>query len=264
MIWTIIQISLLRLLHNRVELLLTFVVPIAFFSVFALIFGTGIGSGTTPKVKVVLVDTVKSDESAAIAAALRESAGLRFMDGGEPDDPQGVDGLGFDGLGVDEASEMVRTGSVTIGITLKPGANGSIESDLLADASDQVAGQVVSALVGRELVISRTRVAANRSRALVRRPPVDSLAQPSAAAGLTELPDPTEMVQIVDVIGEGKANPVVSMYAAGIAVMFLLFGATGGGGVLLEERELRQRFGEPYEAYCRQVPRFFPRFRKAS
>ena len=38
-------------------------------------------------------------------------------------------------------------------------------------------------------------------------------------------------------IGEGKANPVVSMYAAGIAVMFLLFGATGGGGVLLEERE---------------------------
>jgi ABC-2 type transport system permease protein len=27
------------------------------------------------------------------------------------------------------------------------------------------------------------------------------------------------------------------MYAAGIAVMFLLFGASGGGGVLLEERE---------------------------
>jgi ABC-2 type transport system permease protein len=38
-------------------------------------------------------------------------------------------------------------------------------------------------------------------------------------------------------MGQGKANPVVSMYAAGIAVMFLLFGATGGGGVLLEERE---------------------------
>ena len=29
--------------------------------------------------------------------------------------------------------------------------------------------------------------------------------------------------------------------------------------VLLEEKELRQRFGEPYLDYCRSVPRFFPR-----
>ena len=39
-------------------------------------------------------------------------------------------------------------------------------------------------------------------------------------------------VRVVDVMGEGKSNPVISMYAAGIAVMFLLFGATGGGGAL--------------------------------
>jgi protein-S-isoprenylcysteine O-methyltransferase Ste14 len=30
--------------------------------------------------------------------------------------------------------------------------------------------------------------------------------------------------------------------------------------VVLEERELRDRFGEEYEAYCRRVPRFVPRF----
>jgi len=44
-------------------------------------------------------------------------------------------------------------------------------------------------------------------------------------------------IEVIDVMAAGKTNPVVSMYAAGIAVMFLLFGATGGGGVLLEEQE---------------------------
>jgi protein-S-isoprenylcysteine O-methyltransferase Ste14 len=30
--------------------------------------------------------------------------------------------------------------------------------------------------------------------------------------------------------------------------------------VVLEERELRERFGEAYNEYCRRVPRFIPRF----
>ena len=29
--------------------------------------------------------------------------------------------------------------------------------------------------------------------------------------------------------------------------------------VLMEERELRERFGAEYEAYCQQVPRWIPR-----
>jgi len=41
----------------------------------------------------------------------------------------------------------------------------------------------------------------------------------------------------IDLLAADKASPVVSMYAAGIAVMFLLFGAVGNAGSLLEEEE---------------------------
>ena len=35
-----------------------------------------------------------------------------------------------------------------------------------------------------------------------------------------------------------------------------------GGAVLHEEKLLREKFGEAYEAYCREVPRFVPRLRR--
>jgi ABC-2 type transport system permease protein len=44
-------------------------------------------------------------------------------------------------------------------------------------------------------------------------------------------------IECVDVLGGKKTNPVIAMYAAGIAVMFLLFSATTASGSLLEERE---------------------------
>ena len=34
--------------------------------------------------------------------------------------------------------------------------------------------------------------------------------------------------------------------------------------VILEEHELRERFGDAYERYCREVPRFIPRLRRHS
>lgn len=242
MIWTVLQIHARRLLHNRIELLLTFVVPIAFFSVFALIFGKGIGGGSTPKVKVVLADEVQSELSETVAETLRKNSGLRFMESESESD-----------LTREQASEIVRSGRATIGIVVRQGEDQSISADLLADSSDQVAPQVVSAIVGRELIVlqaqaaeaarlrageAEARTAAARGETTVRRPSLED-------EEVAQLPKPEPNVEdealagvkIVDVLGEGKSNPVVSMYAAGIAVMFLLFGASGGGGALLEERE---------------------------
>jgi len=58
-------------------------------------------------------------------------------------------------------------------------------------------------------------------------------------------------------IGIGGLSLIINYHG-----MYWLFLATCAGlylVVLLEERELRQRFGTPYEEYCRTVPRLLPR-----
>ncbi len=249
MIWTVFKVNLRRLMHNRVELMLTFIVPIAFFSVFAVIFGDGIGSGSTSKIKAIVLDEAGTRLSRTVAESLKQSAGLRFMSDQAPDS-----------MTSDHARQLVRRGSVTLAIILRPDGD-TITIDLLADASDQVAGQVASALVSQSLMVAeaeRTRqrqqqvafVSAAEVRggtsgrsgnpASVAATMNRTSAKPAANSPALHTSGPTtatDAVRVVDVMGAGKTNPVVSMYAAGIAVMFLLFGATGGGGALLEERE---------------------------
>ena len=246
MVWMVLKTNLRRLTHNRAELLLMFVVPVIFFSIFAVIFGQGLG--TTPKIKVVIADRCDSEASQSIVETLLESPGLRPMSDVSPA-----------ALSRQEARGMVRRGTVSMAIVLESDGRG-VAAELLSDASDQVAGQVVSAIVSRTLAMSGAAEPfppAGLSDAPV--PPAgvaraafieaategtsDRSGEPDAAGasptgdGADEAPADRESVRIVDVMGAGKSNPVVSMYAAGIAVMFLLFGATTGGGALLEERE---------------------------
>lgn len=223
MIWTVWQINVRRLLHNPMELLLTFVVPIAFFSIFAAIFGGGVGIGSTPKIKVIAVDQWGSPTSHALIEDLTESPGLRFMR-----DPEQT------AVTSEEAKEMVRRGSIGMALIVKQ--NGErVAVELLTDSSDQVAAQVVTAIVTQSIVEAQIQQRPIRFAA-TEIPPGAAGPDPSLS-GAPEAGSIAQSVQVVDVIGEGKSNPVVSMYAAGIAVMFLLFGATGGGGALLEERE---------------------------
>jgi len=229
MILTVLQISCRRLLHNPVELLLTFLVPIAFFSIFAVIFGGGLGRGTTPRIKVVAVDEMQSVVSRQVMSALREQESLRFVRENDAKE-----------LKRDEAMELVRSGSATMAIVLR-NDHDQLAAELMADASDQVASQVVAAVVNRSMMLSEAEFQVSQLDGNGQNDDGNSVAAVQTGVA-NDKPFGIEAslkrkVEVIDVMGEGKANPVVSMYASGIAVMFLLFGATGGGGALLEERE---------------------------
>ncbi len=58
-------------------------------------------------------------------------------------------------------------------------------------------------------------------------------------------------------LGEALAFRSLALAAIGVA----FFAGTTLFVLLYEEPTLRRKFGAEYEAYCRQVPRWIPRFR---
>ena len=233
MIWTVVRVGLLRMWHGRTEILLTFVVPIVFFTIFAFIFDEQIGLGKSPKVNLALVDEDDTELSHEFVSALAEWETLRIW---APVEHR--DGL-FVFSSIEPAKDLVLAGTLPLAVVVPEGWTASLSDPgkegvdlrLLADSSDPVATQVVTALLRQ----TSGQLMGERARQQIRsflslspdqfaESPVSRFAAPVA-------------VEVVDLFAADKANPVVSMYAAGIAVMFLLFGAVGNSGTLLEEEE---------------------------
>ena len=76
MIGTILRVFWIHLRRDRVVWVLTFLVPVAFFSIFAIIF-SGQGRGSTPTVKVAVVDEDGSDFSKKLVVAMERDKSLR-------------------------------------------------------------------------------------------------------------------------------------------------------------------------------------------
>ena len=70
--------------------------------------------------------------------------------------------------------------------------------------------------------------------------------------------NPIMAAELLVIWGEGRyvASWGVTVYAIAISVAAHLL------VVHIEEPELRERFGESYEEYCREVPRWLPRLRR--
>src|SRR5262249_15389433 len=255
MIATLLRIFWIHLRRDRVVWLLTFIVPVAFFSIFALIFSSQ-GRNSTPTVRVAVVDEDRSDFSKKLVSTLEKDKSLRVstrLDSGEGD----AGTL----LTRKDAETLVRDGKVSAAIILPKGLSQSFPSfsgdrptiEVLADTSDPVAPQMLSGMLqglvmtaapdamlkgglgelskwGGALTPKQQEVI-EKAEQFLNRPAQEGQNEGAATSGLLK-------VKVVDVLGQEKANPVVAFYAAATAVMFLLFScANGAGGSMLEEVE---------------------------
>lgn len=252
MIWTVMQTSWRRLKNNRSELFLTFIVPIVFFSIFALIFGSRDSTSATPKIKIAISDSSGSALSGRAIKLLEEQKSLRITEYGRTSGSDKEGSSGKQQISRKMAEDLVRRGMVSAAIVFEQGDPSDTmdtvpKIGIMTDSFDQVASQVLAALVQKAVMTANGELAKEKSNNLVQSNA--TVAMPVMSANLVRTADfdanaasPTSiaqapMIEVIDVIGGKKTNPVVAMYAAGIAVMFLLFSATTASGSLLEERE---------------------------
>jgi ABC-2 type transport system permease protein len=226
MIPLLVRNSWKQLRRDRAAQVLVFIVPIAFFSIFAVIFGGGGNRmNGTSRVAVAVVDEDGSEKSRALVAALQADSGLRVVTVASA-----RQGARDTTLTRASAEAMVKRGDLPAALILPPGAGAAIGSFgggssgvqalVLHDPSDPVAARMVGGLLQR---------AALRAAA--------------AGGGLMGMAthDPDAMLPLRfethAVLGAKRESPMVAFYAAGIAVMFIMFSAAGAGGALIEETE---------------------------
>ena len=255
MILAVARTHFAKLKRDRAALVLSFVLPVVFFTVFASLFGGGSSSrATTRRIALVVVDEDGSPNSQRFVQALKREPGLRIV--GETDEG----GRMTPPPDAAAAEGMVRAGDVPLALVVPkgfgaspvgfdPGAGGPTLR-ILADTSDPIAPEVLSGLLQKVAMTAMPDVMAERGIDQVDRWGGDLTPEQKAALqkNVDQLRQQTDAgpagpggglvnVEVRDVLGEKKKSPGVAVTAAGLGVMFLLFSAAGAGGALIEEVE---------------------------
>jgi len=257
LISAIIRTSMVSLRRDRGALALSFILPIVFFSIFAVIFGGHRDS--TPKVKVIVVDADHSSASDRLVQGLKREGALVVMTRPEP-----VKGKQQPDYIAATAETAVKEGKASVAviipqafgdnpITFGPPDASRPTIQLLEDSSDMVAPQMLAGLLQKVAMTSMPDLMAEQGskyfdqfaggltrqqrdrlnegiRYLRERQDYGATASDLGNGGIVA-------VKARAVVGENKNNPMVSFYAAAIGVMFLLFTASGAAGALLDEAE---------------------------
>jgi ABC-2 type transport system permease protein len=259
LIAAIVRTAIVSLRRDRGALALSFILPVVFFSIFAVIFGGR--RNTTPKVNLLVVDEDNSSASRRLVRGLQQEGSLVVETRPAP-----VKGAEQPEYTAATAEAAVKTGTAPVAVIIPhgfgqnpisfspPDANRP-QIQLLEDSGDVVAPQVVSGLLQKIAMTALPDVMAEQGSKYI----------DQFAGGLThEQRDRIEQslgylrqqqdrgarasasgngsggilaVTSRAVVGQNKNNPMVSFYAAAIGVMFLLFTASGAAGALLDEAE---------------------------
>lgn len=325
MIRTILRILVLRLWNNPLELVLVFVMPVIFFSIFAAIFSNGIATGTDQKLRVGWIAAHSSPLSQELLTFLEGNKALQCtaIDAGTSATSENTSNAEPD---LDaRVREAQRSGRYDLLVKLTEAFPGDLESkpaeaevpvSLVTDGQNPMAVSMVSSVIRGFFAQKSALIAAEslaRIRAAALAPAIPSNvpvgspinaplpsavrgslaaeagrpatpgsrlgpaadpsnvfskasgewrsaegvprtrngeagpdgvsdvtpaqpASPAATVTVEPLPDRLDL-QIENPQAASQENPRIAMYAAGIAVLFLLFSATGNAAALLEEEE---------------------------
>ncbi|HSM14673.1 MAG TPA: ABC transporter permease [Thermoanaerobaculia bacterium] len=264
MILSVVRASWTMLRRDRAAIALSFVVPIVFFSIFALIFG-GQRDRATRKVRLLVVDEDRSPRSGRLLEALGRETAIDLRRAPQPAEGEPAPAP-YDRAAAEAA---VRHGDAAVALIVPEGfgaarfAFGPGEDrprlELLADSSDPVAPRMVEGLLQKTTFLGlsdlfleggiaslddvafftpeqRERLDEMLAQVRERREDPDQTSAGSGAGGDSAGALPVA-IETRDLLGETKKNPLIAFYAAGLGVMFLLFTAAGAGGALIEERE---------------------------
>lgn len=264
MIGTIVQTSFRTLRRDRGAFLMSFVLPIGFFTIFGFVFGS-MRTSSTPRVTVLVVDQDHTDASRALVRGLLREPSLVAMThpSATKENPAPADYTAA------TAEAAVRAGDAPVALIIPAGfgANpiafgpGSARStfQILHDSADPVGAQVVAGMLQKTVMTSMPATMASMGSQYFdreiggltpqqRRQMDQGLArlrqlQAQQSAGTSPQNNANTdfggmvAVNVRDVVGEKKRSPMISYYAAGVGVMFLLFTASAAGGSLLDESE---------------------------
>lgn len=254
---TLLRIGLINLRRDRVAQALTFVLPIVFFSIFATVFG-GQRDASTARIRIAVVDEDHSEVSTRLVEGLRTEKSLRAR---LTADESGT------GPSLDRAAaeRLVHGGDVPVAVVIPKGlgeafsqngfAGGGPSIQLLSDVSDPIAPQMVLGLLqkvamtaapdllmqgGMRQFEAHAGALSPQQKAAVDAwlPRLKAQTQSGGAAGTGTGGMPIG-VEVVDVMRTNdQRGSLVSFYAAGVGVMFLLFSSVGAaGGALLDEAD---------------------------